>query len=1579
MGYFNGTTMSQVHASGNVTATGNYVGGLAGQAIENVSFDNAWASGNVSGSYYTGGLAGYIWSPVATTLTASGTVFSSTNDAGGLVGYLTVNAFSDAHATGAVTGQRYVGGLVGYASNFDSATDLIANVDATGAVTGWRSVGGLVGQSRVAIDSSWATGNVVATSWDVGGLVGNAGSTVSNSHATGNVTAAGGWGGGLVGEANKLVSNSYATGAVSGASYMGGLVGAAYDNTTNSYATGAVHGSNYVGGLLGSNYGVVTGATASGNVTATGNRVGGLVGQNFGYGRASIVSSSASGNVSGNDYVGGLVGASYNGHYEDTNFDAGLDIHTLQNVSSSGTVTGHSYVGGVAGYNNAFVDGIADVVSTTSTVTGTGNAVGGIVGQNDHDGSISNFTTTRTVTATGGGTGIGGVVGENEGVVLNVHAANTVNSDGTDVGGIVGLNVGTGTAGEGNGGSMYIDGGVVYSYATNTVNGATSVGGLVGANVNGLVGIVYSAGTVNGTTQVGGLIGSQTSSLQGEIGTLYAYSTSTVNGTDQVGGLIGSATGGVIIDTYASGAVHGTGPAVGGFVGVGGAMSQDNFYDAQITGQAHSVGDTSNGEVAGGMTTAQMHQASTFASWGVDTTGTQGGLWRSYDGSAAPLLTYWLTPLAVTVNTGTTTHVYDGTIHGNTFGDVEYTDTLAPGHVLGAPFYYTAVNVGTYTDLGGLYSDQQGYNMVITNTGSLTITPAMLSAMITGVSKTYDGTTSATLGSGNYVLTGFVQGEGASVTQTAGTYNSKNVVGASSVTATLGSGDYAANEGTLMSNYTLPTTATGAATITPKSVSASATGVDKTYDGTIAATANVGLSGIVDGDIVGSTSSAAFLDKNAGTAKQVNVSAIALTGGDASNYALGNTTTTTAASITPKVITVNATGADKVYDGSVSDAATLASSGIVSGDTVSFTGTGTFADKNAGAAKVVTVGGITASGTDAGNYQLESTTATSTATITPRTVVVSASSGDKVYDGSTAASTTLAGSNLVAGDDISFNSTASFADKNAGAGKTVTSTVAASGEDAGNYVFNTTATSSATITPKTLTLAATGNDKVYDGSTLDAVTLQAIGVVEGDTASFAGTGNFADKNAGAAKVVNVTGIAGSGQDAGNYVLASTTATTTATISPRSVVVSASGGDKVYDGATTTSTTLAGSNLVAGDDISFNSTASFADKNAGAGKTVTSTVAASGEDAGNYVFNTTATSAATITPRTVVVSASGGDKVYDGSATTSTTLAGSNLVAGDDISFNGTASYADKNAGAGKTVTSTVAASGGDAGNYVFNTTATSSATITPKTLTLAATGSDKVYDGSTLDAVTLQASGVVEGDTASFAGTGNFADKNAGAAKLVNVSGITATGIDAGNYTFSGTGTATAAITPRTITVSLTGSVIKVTDGTTAATLNAGNYAVGNVVDGESVIVTKTSGTYDNAGDGQNKTVTVTLTGADYLAGGATLLSNYTLVSDTLAGKVGLIEPSVKLESAFVSMPNLPSGIDLGTILRVDGMQQGADEGDHRSVQDESRSISVVGSNTKENLLKRRAFSIGDGGIRLPAGVRGSDKDASQP
>jgi predicted secreted Zn-dependent protease len=252
-------------------------------------------------------------------------------------------------------------------------------------------------------------------------------------------------------------------------------------------------------------------------------------------------------------------------------------------------------------------------------------------------------------------------------------------------------------------------------------------------------------------------------------------------------------------------------------------------------------------------------------------------------------------------------------------------------------------------------------------------------------------------------------------------------------------------------------------------------------------------------------------------------------------------------SITKADLTVSGlTAVSKVYD--ANPTATLEGTATVtplsSGEDVSVGGTpvGTFADKNVGNAKAVTVTGVTISGTDAENYNLIQQTGLA-ADITQADLTISGLTvSDKVYDATTNA--TIAGdanSNKIGGDDITVSGTAvgEFADKNVGIEKIVTVTgIVVTGADVNNYNIIQQSDLKADITAADLNVTGlTASNKEYDGSiTATLGGTAAVSKLGTDDVTIGGTavGEFADKNVGTDIVITVTGVTISGNDAFNY-------------------------------------------------------------------------------------------------------------------------------------------------------------------------------------------------------------------------------------------------------------------------------------------------------------------------------------------------------------------------------------------------------------------------------------------------------------
>ncbi|WP_244140680.1 YDG domain-containing protein, partial [Burkholderia sp. BCC1047] len=516
---------------------------------------------------------------------------------------------------------------------------------------------------------------------------------------------------------------------------------------------------------------------------------------------------------------------------------------------------------------------------------------------------------------------------------------------------------------------------------------------------------------------------------------------------------------------------------------------------------------------------------------------------------------------------------------------------------------------------------------------TLHLTADITKRAITGTAaaqdKVYDGTNHADLTNVALDTTRIVAGDNLSISGNTGSFSDKNVGTGKSV---VGSGLSLA--GADAQNYDLTTTVTGAS-ITPKTITASATAENKVYDATTTATIGaITLNGIINGDNIDSTATGAtFADKNAGTGKVVHATGLGLTGNDANNYVLANDEVAHA-NIDRKVITATANAKDKTYDGNVTaDLSNVKLVGIIGQDVVAADGTtGKFDTKNVGKSKSVNGEGLSLVGDDSGNYVLDTKHAVATADITPKSITVTAAASDKVYDGNTVAVLSHAYANdVVAGDDLRVAGTVgTFSDKNAGKGKSVNgSGLTLAGEDAQNYVFDNTAeVGKAAITPKTIEASAKADNKVYDGNTIAHLSdVKLSGLVDGDDIRAEGSnGDFDNRNAGRNKSVNGSGLVLTGNDANNYSLDTSKEVAKADITPKVITATGSAKDKSYDGKTVAAVgDLALHGVVAGDKVAIvGDTGSFDNSNAGTNKPVNGEgLSLAGADAGNYILDTSA--------------------------------------------------------------------------------------------------------------------------------------------------------------------------------------------------------------------------------------------------------------------------------------------------------------------------------------------------------------------
>ena len=196
------------------------------------------------------------------------------------------------------------------------------------------TLGSLVGYSNGILMDDGASGEIDAgTRSGIGGLAGylSNSASISNSYAKVNITNFWWNAGGLVGtdSAKSIIANSFDSGNVTAQetcyatcpSRAGGLIGIDGGTIVNSYATGNVSADNLVGGLIGQTY-------------------------NQQSPNESIINSYSSGHVTGNSSAGGFIGlytapfALSNDYYDidssgQSDTGKGTPIHTKQMFSKS--------------------------------------------------------------------------------------------------------------------------------------------------------------------------------------------------------------------------------------------------------------------------------------------------------------------------------------------------------------------------------------------------------------------------------------------------------------------------------------------------------------------------------------------------------------------------------------------------------------------------------------------------------------------------------------------------------------------------------------------------------------------------------------------------------------------------------------------------------------------------------------------------------------------------------------------------------------------------------------------------------------------------------------------------------------------------------------------------------------------------------------------------------------------------------------------------------------------------------------------------------------------------------------------
>jgi filamentous hemagglutinin family protein len=806
----------------------------------------------------------------------------------------------------------------------------------------------------------------------------------------------------LTGTAIAAGGNVYGSAVTSGTVSFGNVI--AGDTVTATatidapvYSTsGNLNAGSYtqtvstIGGASAGNYALATPFTSGANYTVSQLALsGGITGGGNTYGSAIAAgTSSLTGVVSGDTVVTGGVVVSTAGMTTSTsgNFNAGTYVGAQ---SISGALTGadagnYTYVGATANYTIAQL-----------TLTGTGiAAAGNVYGSTVTSGTVSfgNAVAGDALTATAAVDFT--VANQSTGGNLNAGSyTQTVSAvGGADVGNYVFTPFTSGanyTVSQLALSGSITGGGNTYGSAI--VAGTTSLTGvLAGDSVTNAGVVVSTAGMTtsgSGNFNAGTYVGAQSVSatLTGADAANYSYAGATADYTIAQLTLTGTgiaAAGNVYGSTVTSGTVS-FGNAV-----AGDALTATATIDAPVystSGNLNAGSYTQTVSTIGGASAGNYALATPFTS-GANYTVSQLALSGGITGGGN---TYGS---AIAAGTSSLTGVVSG-------------DTVVTGGVVVSTAGMTTstsgnFNAGTYVGAqsisGALTGADAGNYTYVGATANYTIAQLTLTGTgIAAAGNVYGSTvTSGTVSFGNAVA-GDALTAIAAVDFTVANQSTGGYLNAGSYTQTVSAvggadvGNYVFTPFTSGANYTVSQLALSGSISAGSSIYGSALNL-----GTL--TLSNGLAGDVfaTGPVTINTTGLLSSSGNLQAGAHVGIQSVSgLTGTDAGNYSFAGVTGDY--TVTARALTVSASAANRVYNGTTNAVVTLADDRI-SGDLMNRTYTNaSFADKNAGVGRTVTVSGISVSGPDSGNYTFNTST-TAVADISPAVLNVLAVSDNKV-------------------------------------------------------------------------------------------------------------------------------------------------------------------------------------------------------------------------------------------------------------------------------------------------------------------------------------------------------------------------------------------------------------------------------------------------------------------------------------------------------------------------------------------------------------------------------------------------------
>ena len=386
--------------------------------------------------------------------------------------------------------------------------------------------------------------------------------------------------------------------------------------------------------------------------------------------------------------------------------------------------------------------------------------------------------------------------------------------------------------------------------------------------------------------------------------------------------------------------------------------------------------------------------------------------------------------------------------------------------------------------------------------------------------------------------------------------------------------------------------------------------------------------------------------------------------------------------ISPRTLTITSGSDSKEYDGTplTSSEIKVSGDGFVDGEGASYTFTGS--QTNNGSSKNTFDYELNAN-TKAKNYEITKEYGDLTVTAVSTQIVITANSGEKMYDGSALINGgyTFTSGILVDGDVLT--AVVEGSQLNAGSSANVVKSyrvMRGETDVTANYRFAESVDGKLTVTARKVVMTSADDEKVYDGTPLtnDEITVTGDGFIEGEGVTYDVTGSQLDVGS---SDNSFTYELNEGTLAENYIIETEEGKLTVTSPEQHIVITANSAEKTYDGTPLTDDGFTYTDFVLAEGDVLEAVVEGSQTDAGSSVNVIKSyrVMRGDEDVtANYIFDDSVDGTLTVTKRKVTLTSGTACKIYDGKYLTcnKVEVGGDGFVEGEGATYDVTGKRKD---------------------------------------------------------------------------------------------------------------------------------------------------------------------------------------------------------------------------------------------------------------------------------------------------------------